>query len=204
MADLLSIARLVRIAVPGCPEPVIAEAIIDAAIEFCRETRAATETVSVVTAAGVATYALATSAGTRANRAERIERGVIPLVKSSRAVFDSAPTLRASGEPTHYYLDDDSLTLGPVPRAVETVSGLVTVEPVVGATTIPDVLVNDWRRVIAAGAKAILLATPNVPWQSLSDAATENTAFMNGMDDAISKRDSGGSGFVPRASPSWC
>lgn len=203
MADLLSIARLVRIAVPGCPEPVIYDAIIEAAIEFCRKTRAVTESVNVTTIIGTATYALSTSAGTRAARVERVERGTIPLTESSRVVFDNSTTLRAAGQATHYYLSDDSLTFGPKPNAIETLAALVTTEPVFGSITLPDVLVNDWRRVIAAGAKAMLLATPKASWQSMPDAATENAAFMSGMEDAIAKRDSGGSGFVPRSSPTW-
>lgn len=204
MADLLSVARLVRLAVPGCPEPVINDAIIEVAIEFCRMTRAVNEAVSIVTVAGTATYAIATSAGTRAFRVERVERGAIPLERSNRIVFDASTTLRAAGQPTHYYLNDDSLTLGPIPSSVETLSVLVTVEPVFGSTTLPDVLVNDWRRVIAAGAKAMLLATPKASWQSPTDAATEYAAFMGGIEDAIAKRDAGGSGYVPRASPVWC
>jgi hypothetical protein len=39
---------------------------------------------------------------------------------------------------------------------------------------------------------------------ALSDAAIELSAFRAGIDDAISKRDGGGAGFVPRSSPSWC
>lgn len=204
MADLSGIARLVRIAVPGCPEPLISDAIIDAAIEFCRRTRAVTEDVSVTTAAADATYPLDTSAGTRAWRVLRVERDTVPLNKSSKPVFDANPHLRADGTASHYYLEDDTLTLGPVPEVVETLDVSVVVEPVLGATTIPDVLYNDWRRVVAAGAKAILLAIPKTEWQSLSDAAIELAAFNSGVEDAITKRDGGGAGFVPRSSPSWC
>lgn len=203
MADLSGIARLVRIAAPGCPEPLLNDAIVDAAIEFCRQTRAVTEALNLVTVIGQASYALATSTGTRANRVQRVERGTLPLSKSSKPVFDANPHLRAAGTAGHYYLDDDSLVLGPRPDAVETLVVSVVVEPVIGATTVPDVLQNDWRRVIASGAKAILLATPNVPWQSLTDAAVEGTSFMAGIEAAISKRDSGGSGSIPRARPSF-
>lgn len=203
MADLSGIARLVRIAVPGCSEPQIADAIIDAAIEFCRETRVVTETLSVATVIGQASYALATSAGTRANRVNRVERGTVPLSKSSKPVFDANPIMRAGGTASHYYLDDDSLVLGPVPDAVETLTLAVAVEPELGATTVPDVLYNEWRRVIASGAKATLLAQ-KMPWQSLTDAQIENALFVGGITAAISKRDGGGSGYVPRATPSWC
>lgn len=204
MADLSGIARLVRIAVPGCPEPLIADAIIDAAIEFCRKTRAVTEDVTVTTVAADATYPLTTSANTRAWRVLRVERDTVPLNKSSKPVFDANVHLRAAGTASHYYLDDDTLTLGPVPEAIETLDVSVVVEPVLGATTIPDVLYNDWRRVVASGAKAVLLAIPKTEWQSLSDATVELGLFRAGIDDAISKRDGGGAGYIPRSSPSWC
>lgn len=201
MADLSGIAKLVRIATPGCPDPLIDDAIIDAAIDFCRRTRAVTESLSLSTVVGQAAYPLATSAGTRASRVQRVERGTIPLSESSKPVFDANHHLRAAGVASHYYLDDDSLVLGPIPDAVDTLVLSVVVEPVIGATTVPDVLYNDWRRVIASGAKAILLATPKVPWQSLADADIEFAAFNAGIDSAISKRDAGGGGYVPRARP---
>lgn len=203
MADLSGIARLVRIAVPGCPDPLIDDAIIDAAIEFCRDTRAVTETLNLTTVIGQSTYALAMATGTRANRAQRVERDTVPLGKSSKPVFDDNPHLRAAGTAGHYYLDDDSIVLGPVPDAVETLKVSVVIEPALGSPTVPDVLYNDWRRVIASGAKAVLLAIPKTEWQSLPDAAVENAMFRIGVESAISKRDSGGSGFVPRARPQF-
>lgn len=201
MADLSGIAKLVRIAAPNCPDPLLDDAIIDAAIDFCRQTRVVTESLSVATVAAQSVYPLATSANTRANRAQRVERGTVPLTKSSKPAFDANPHLRAAGTANHYYLDNDSLVLGPIPEAIETLKLSVVVEPVLGATTIPDVLHDEWRRVIASGAKAILLSTANVPWQSLPDAAIEGTAFMAGIEAAIAKRDAGGSGYVPRSRP---
>lgn len=204
MAALTTISQLVRMAVPGCPEPVITDAIIAAAIEFCRETRAVTQTVDVTTVIGQAVYAPAVTAGTRAFRAEWVEREGEPLNIGSRAGFASDSELRGSGTPTAYYLDDGDLVLGPVPDAVETLEAQFAIAPAENATTLPDVLVDDWRRVIAAGAKALLLVQPKAAWQSLPDAANEAAAFRAGIDAAIVKRDAGGAGFVPRAYPSWC
>lgn len=204
MADLSAIARLVRIAVPGCPEPLIADAIIDAAIAFCRQTRAVTETLSLITVIGQSAYPLTTSTNTRAWRATRLERGTVALDPSSKPIFDANPHLRSGGTPDHYYLENDQIVLGPVPSEVGTLTLSVAVEPVLGATTLPDVLQDEWRRVIASGAKASLLVIPNVPWQSVNDAAIENAIFNGGIDAALFKRDSGGTGVVPRSSPSWC
>lgn len=203
MADLSGIAKLVRLAVKGCPDLLIDDAIIDAAIEFCRETRAVTEALTVTTVIGQSSYALATSANTRANRAQRVERGTVPLEKSSKPAFDANPALRAAGTASHYYLDDDTLVLGPVPDKIEALTVSVVIEPVIGSTTVPDVLHNDWRRVIASGAKAVLLTIPKTEWQSLPDAVIENTLFTLGVESATSKRDGGGSGYVPRARPSF-
>jgi hypothetical protein len=204
MAGLSGIAQLVRIAVPGCPEPLINDAIIDACIEFCRQTRAVTEEVGVFPTAGDPVATIPVSEFVRAARAQWVKRGDEPLTKSSKPEFDASPYLHTGGTASHYYLDDGALVLGPVPEVDDELSVSVVVEPRLGVATIPDVLQDEWRKEIAAGARATLLDIPNTSWRSPGDSLKAAAEFQNGIDKAILKRDSGGSGFVPRSNPTWC
>ena len=208
MATLDAVANRVRIKVPGCPEPIIRDAIIQAARDFCEQTRAITQEFTLVTAANVALNDLAAylTAGTRAVRIEYVERDVNPygLFPSSKPEFEENSDLRQSGDPQKFYLDNNAIVLGPIPYQVENLSCSVAIVPTEDATTIPDVLDNDWRLAIAAGAAALLLSMPKQSWADINAAAIEAATFQAGIDRAIKRRDIDGTTGRVRSYPSWC
>jgi hypothetical protein len=177
--------------VPGCPEPMIDDAVRTAAIEFCEKTRALRERVAFNTVADQDYVVLAPTGGDVA-RLYKLMYGDRKLDPTTRADFDEDGD---TGEPREYYIEPpNTLRLYPVPDAIYAMVAHVAVTPDRDATTLDDTLYNNWRDEIAAGAKARLMLMKNQPWYDPDGAAIAQNAFQAAIDRAAHKRATGNVG----------
>lgn len=195
MAALTAFVKHVQPEVPGCPQPVVHEAILQACIEFCERTELYDETIAVDTVAGDASYPLSASAGLSVHRVLYVKRGDSPLAPSSRDVFDASAAMAANGDPSHFFFDSTgALVLGPVPEHVETLTVKAVAAPATDATTVPDALAQRWMTAIAAGAKAKLYAQKNTAWYDPAEAQLKERDFSEAINKAVTSLRTGRSG----------
>jgi hypothetical protein len=175
MAALTAFAKYVRPSVPGCPEPVLLDAILRACIEYASRTKFLQETITVNTAIGATAYTLATGTGTEPIEIRSIKRDTTGLNPSGRYDVDAEGLDLSEGTPTDFYLESDgSMIIYPAPDAAEALLVKVAVAPTNSATTVSDAFLVAGRiDKIAAGAKAILMLMPNTPWSNTQDAAIQ-------------------------------
>lgn len=164
MAALSDFSQLVRIFVPGAPDPTIEFAVRESARRFCSLSWFARRSISIVMNSGQAVYALSPT-----SEDEEVV-GVHAVEYNEKPLHPTRPELvvTSSGTPTEWYFEpEDSLTLNPTPDAAvtgETMLIRIAVQPTITTETIPEDVVREYRQCIANGAIAWLLNVPKQPW----------------------------------------
>lgn len=187
MADLEDWLPLVRPQLPGLPDFLGTEATREAAIEFCRRTKLLRASIEITTTPAQAEYP--TSIGEAViDRIEEILRDDAALEPSSREVFHDNRWDRTDGAPSAYYLEGNrSIVLGPIPDAVETLSVRAIIRPGSDASTLDDALWEDWRWVIAAGARAHIRRNFSA-WMDPGLLEQDDNTFQDGIGHATYRR----------------
>lgn len=162
MAALSDFYRYITMDVPGCPLPVVDQAIVDTAIEFCTRTGAwKSWTGPVTTVANIAEYDIDIPAGAIVRQVEAVAVGTKQLGAISDLLETGAmPNWQDnSGQPTQATYDDENKVVRVIPTPTlgnETMRFLVSFIPTYNATTVPDVLLQRYARGFGAGVKAAL------------------------------------------------
>jgi len=169
-----------RPSLPGCPEPLLEQAVVDAAIVFCEDSLAMQETLdSFPTVSGVAEYALDTPAYCS------VERILTVHLNSSRVNLfpaDAAPHPGADAPSGAYTKRVDGellLVLVPTPSKAETVYVKAVLRPIRGAKFLLDDLFELWMEPIVLGAYASLAAIPGQPFTEPLGASRASARFMS-------------------------
>lgn len=133
-------------------------------------------------------------------RINKITRDVDDFLDpSSRIDFINERLDSTPGTPTHFYMDEsNSIVLGPVPEAVETLNVKLNLRPSDIATTLPDTLYDNWRRAIAAGAR-IWIRENYDTWVNDDEMAKDIGIFESAITEAKSQREKGRTRFKHRA-----
>lgn len=194
MATANDFARYVRPDVPGCPEPMILDAINQAAADFIIRAMQLETTVNVPTTANSSSAAIPLPTEREPSKIIEAKLNGIDLTLSSSDDVSVKNLTVRSGPPSHVYLDtDNTLACFPVPDAVYTISLKLCISLTKDPTSLPDLLLKqDVYRRIASGAKAILFAQANKPWSNLQQAAIEQSMFDECIAAQIVKKARGG------------
>ena len=171
----------VAIHVPACPEPVMAHAVRNAAIEFCKDSLVWRETLDAETlSASDFPYDLPTTQGgvTTAILDLRIDgRSIAPIseVDLNKAAADWRT---ATGTPTRYFMPSpDTLSVYTLPDSSISFMLSVAYMPTRTTTVVPSFLHTRYAPGIAAGALAQLFALPEKPWTNPAAAAMWSNVF---------------------------
>jgi hypothetical protein len=175
--------------VVGCPEPIAAQALVDAAIRFCEETSVVTYTCQPQDAvADEGLYRLAVPALQSIVVTQKVWYGTtlltpVPSTDVSNvlaAVGAVGDTEVATGEPSCFFESSPGvIKVYPVPATLATnmISAKVATRPSRSATSLDDVLYEDWADAIVAGARARLHAMPNQFFSNDAKAAQATQEF---------------------------
>lgn len=197
MTPLDSFLPLIRGRLPGCPETLLRDAALAAAIEFCKRTQLLTQAVEVEVVAGEPTVTLYPDSDVHWEVLE-VRRGTSPLTGLNRREFIVQDLGMETGKPQYYYLEGDrSLLLLPIPESAETLSALVTLRPKDTAQRVHDVLYSDFREVIAAGARAWVRRNHG-EWSELRLEGQDRQLFENAIHNQNIRRAHGGAGVALR------
>jgi len=168
--------------VPGCPQPVAEQAILDAAIVFCEDSLVIRERFSAFnTDPGIADYGLTTPSDTQVARllAVYVNGTQIPAW-----VSDPPPPAVGSGAPTTYYTTRSDgvfkLELYPIPDRAYEITVEAALRPTRDAATLDSDLFGLWSDAVVSGAIGRLSSIPDQPFSDLAraGAAQLTAAFM--------------------------
>ena len=183
---------------PGCPEPLAAQVLIDAAIEFCDSSLVLRQNLDTFnTVVGRVQYDLdAPSAQHDINRVMGVTLDGKELVAGmTEALRGDMPT--APAKPRGFYTDrTDSvftLMLSPPPDEVYSVLVNVALSPARTATQLDDDLYNTWINPIVSSAIAQAM---QIPGQPFSNPAQAQILLNSVARQTVTSRIEGNYGFV--------
>jgi hypothetical protein len=148
--------------VAGCPVQIAENAIRNAAIEFCNQSRVWRERiVDVPLVADTATSTLDTTGASAAANIFTTDR-------------------------PHYYNNDEPkiIRFYPTPNASYTAEVFATLKPTLDGVSGPNFLFDDWLEPISHGAKARLKAMSGRPWQDTKMIQFHRREFITGWTEA--------------------
>lgn len=176
-----------------CPTQTLIDAYSRASRDFCGQSRWYRENFTVTTAANDAgPYELIPGSG-------------FPLeVIGVRQIIATAPVgtplstwrvrplditlwnpLLPPAPPNYYaYLPEGAIQFYQTPDQAYSMAVTAALQPTLGATEIPDVLLAKWERVLQAGVLANLLAIPGQGWSNPVEAVRYQKTFQAGISNA--------------------
>lgn len=163
MAALSDFSQLVRIFVPGAPDPTIEFAVRESARRFCSLSWFARRSITVALVADQASYTLTPSS------AEEEVVGVHAVEFRERPLQPTKPELVATSEGTPrtwYFEPVNTLVLDPYPDASvdgENIIVRIATQPTLTTDIVASDVAREYRQCIANGAIAWLLNVPKQP-----------------------------------------
>lgn len=158
---------------PGCSEPLAAQAVLDAAITFCEDSLAVREVLDPQTLqAGLDQYELSAPSSQEVVRVLNVwvDNQLLRPVPAEQVDYAA----RQDGPPTHYYVlrQDEVLTLQlyPTPITSGVLSAEVALRPTREATQVATDLYTYWLDAVLAGALARLLVLPGASFANPASA----------------------------------
>lgn len=192
MKSLDSFLTRVMPHVIGCPDVTAKEVMVDAAIDFCEKTLILRQTLDHLdTEAGVLEYDLSSM---NQNSQESVfcpmqvwfkgcllEPVSADLIANVQAFSTDVTgnTITQSAPTQYFWTAPSTLGLYPIPDVSElkTITVRAAVRPKRTATTLNDVLYDDWVEAIAAGTLARLHAMKDQPWASSDRSQIQRRYF---------------------------
>jgi len=179
MVSVSGLTAMVTPEVPGCPDFVANQAVIQTAIKFCRMSEYWREELAAIgTTAGQSTYTLSPpSAESTIEKVLSVRHNGYVLYPTTEENLDdklSGWRLITCTQAEGWVSTDRNivrLVYTPSVTAASAIIAKVVLKPSQTATTIPQFLFDHYADQIASGAKSRLMAMPNVPWSNpaLSD-----------------------------------
>lgn len=187
--------------VAGCPEPLIAQQVVAAAAELCREAMAWTEFADpIALEEGVSSYAIYGPPQAYAMTVREVWFGAKQLTPIRMDALQQAlPNwqVATSSEPQYYNQATEygTIRVFPIPRDLQPLADgsapsllvRTVLVPKFDAAVLPDFLLQRYPEVIAAGAKYRLMRQANKPWTNFPLSALYEAEFKAGIDKAISE-----------------
>lgn len=178
----------VAVAVPGCPNPMIDNALRNASRELLSHSKVyRADLTTITTVADQPTYPLAYDSDTEVSV-------VLELRSTARAITEkTVEELNQffglwqddTGEPVHFFLSEpNTLRPYPIPDDAYDLYPTVALIPSLTATGIEQEYADQYREEIAAGALARLLNVPNTPWRDKEAAKEKSDAFIKAKGEA--------------------
>jgi len=187
---------LVQVEVQNVPYLLMVDAIRQSAIEFCERTRVwryeLTPFDTTVDQAGdpVSEYTLTVASESRVTAIESLTYDGRPLIEQGMDWLDeNDPGWRTkTGSPYQYVLrDNGKILLDRLPPEGVEMAGTVALKPTQTGTAVGDVVFNDYREAITAGALERLRMMADKPWSNPNDAQYARATFDRIVTDATSR-----------------
>lgn len=176
----------IRLEVAGCPDPVLKDALLKVATDFCTRSLCWNEPLAAVSVTDTSfPYTIPVAAHATLTRliAVRAPGKLHPITYTDLDMVTDWETQK--GSPTHYLFDGSGrLILFPLPSVATQMKLRVALTPARGATVLEEFLYTRWRDPLVDGAVAELKAMKDRPWSDPSNVATKSNCFETGVSDA--------------------
>ena len=192
----------------GCPEPVIARMVLQAASDFCIRTQSWTELQDpIALVAGTRDYDVPVPVGAYLASIREVwvgTRQIHPVTLPSVGGFNSG----TMGDPTGYNMSTGNgvISVFPTPEVITSDSVLYVrgaYAPTLTATTLPDYLLTKYQEEIVAGTLARLMAMPMASWSNPPAAKHYRGIFISGVQTARIFESKDRSPTTLRVTPQW-
>lgn len=172
---------------PECPDQVATQALVGAAIEWCRETLGWAEIMDpIILSDGQSTYDLDVPTDAQLVTVTRVWIGDYTLRSvTPDTVSQLIPDWQtaATPQPTVYTLSTGSKTISVYPTPANAGRAKMLVRacyaPTLAATSMPDEVGTPIQDALLDGARARLFAQPRKPWSDTQLAGYHRTLFEN-------------------------
>jgi hypothetical protein len=174
----------------GCPDPLLRQAIVDAAIEFCEITGVIqTVTTPVISVLNTASYTLSLPAYSDAVTTKTVWYGLNPLSPAAGESIDivlayvspvGTNTVPAGLPKSFYETSPGVIGIYPVPDSTNLnyITAKVALKPTRDAAQLDDLLYSDWLEAIVFGARKRLHAIPDQAFSSETKMAEATREFQ--------------------------
>jgi len=185
--------------VDGCPDIVAEQAILRASIEFCERTQYWRYDLSPITPVkNIKEYTLSLPSGSAISSVEDpvyhagTEISLVTRDWLSKNVANWKTITKSKAEYI-YVPEPGKIRLVPYPSetSVGALEVSVILKPKPDATTIPDVLFDEYFECISEGAKYKLFSIPKKDWSDTESSLIAKAIFDDGIEGAVSKSKSG-------------
>jgi hypothetical protein len=190
MATLQDFYPWVMLDCPNVPNPVMDDAIVKGAREFCKLTHALDSDVVITTVIAQSDYTLTLPTDTEIITVKKVQES--PTVRLTPASLEYVESQSAaSGKPTFYAVVETnplSLRLYATPDNVYTYTAKFALMPIPTAAELDDKLLDWYSEGVTAYAKYWLMVQPNKPWSNPDTAAFAYRQFDARVADAKVRR----------------
>ena len=178
---------------PGVSDPMVDQALVSAAVEFCTRSGVSDAWVDAFqTVDGESSYGLDLPQGMliQAIVSAQIGNRNLDPVSFDTLVAAHPDWKTKRGAPAACYLDDatQEIVLVPTPDRIEGVEVRCRYVPTFAAKALPDILFNRYAPGISAGAKAILQRMPSQPWSNPQAAQANMFVFDMAINTAAAHK----------------
>lgn len=174
MASIKDFEPFVALDVSGCPQPVIRQALQLALTDFCRSSRVWRATCEAGDVQdGVSLYTIVAPAGSAVSALDSVLCDGREIPKGT------------------YSLEGGAVRLHGRQRTGAGVEALAILEPLITATTVPDLLL-EYVEGVASGAKFRLMLQPGKAWSSPELAVYHRREFDSAVAKAFARSETGG------------
>ena len=195
---------------PGAPFPLVDHHLRNAAIDFCERSKALVVDLDPIDAvSGLQAYDLPLPSGTDLVEIAGARFSGKKITPKSPAYLDAnrEDWNTEQGTPEHYTQQGkDSLLLVPIPQvdAATAIKIKAAVKPSNTSTGVDDWFYAQFRKAIAAGCKAVMMAMPDEKWSNPDRVALNAGIFDAAANDATGDAANGFTRARPRFSGGFC
>jgi len=178
----------VMLDVAGCPDSIAENAVRQAAIEFCNQSRAWRDQLAdLSTVDGTAQYIIAVAADSEVISLHKLQHSdsMMPLPTIPTIHLDRFKLSTTKEKPRWFNQETPAtVTLFNTPDAAYTLNVFAVLKPTKASLSGPDFLYNDWLEEIAHGAKKRLKAMSGRSWADPQMVKYHSREFINGWVEA--------------------
>lgn len=176
----------IRMEVAGCPDPVLKEALLKVATDFCTRSLCWNEQLTAVSVTDASfPYTLPVAAHATLTRllAARAPGKLLPITYTDLDMVTDWETQK--GSPSYYLFDGSGrLILFPLPSSAVQMKLRVALTPSRSATVLEEFLYTKWRDALVHGAVAELKSTKDRAWTDIANVPYHFKRFETGLSDA--------------------
>jgi hypothetical protein len=168
----------------GCAIPVVDNALIDVAREFCMKTKRWEQENATTGFSGFSRFDFDVPVGAEIVQVENVTVGGIDYDVKPLKDIPSDWATNPPDDNTLYHDNQTECLIFPAPSSTDAISMTLVLQPKLSGTGVSDEVFDLYAETIAAGARSKLQRMPRQPWSDMQQAQIDGLQFMSQMNAA--------------------